>query len=94
MVWAVELFKNDKYGVSFGVVSETKALQRVLKANIGDTIVSRRLTRWADRLLPFNFSVEDELSRTLGLAEHLSHLLSYYESSSVKVEETSTVVSL
>ena len=32
VVWSVEHFKNYVYGVSFGIVSDHKALQRVLKS--------------------------------------------------------------
>ena len=73
VVWSVEHFKHYVYDVSFGVVCDHKALQSVLKANKGNKTFSSRLTRWVDRLLPFDFSVIHEPGRTLGLADYLSH---------------------
>ena len=35
VVWTIEHFKNYVYGEKFGVVSDHKALQSVLKANKG-----------------------------------------------------------
>ena len=55
VVWSIEHFKNYVYGVEFGVVSDHKALQSVLKSNKGNKTYSSRLTRWVDRLLPFHF---------------------------------------
>ena len=57
VVWSVENFKNYVYGVRFGVVSDNKVLQSVLKSNKGNKTVSSRLTRWVDRLLPFDFNL-------------------------------------
>ena len=86
VVWGVEHFENYVYGVNFGVVSDHKALQSVVKANIGNITFSSWLTRWVDRLLPFDFSVTHEPGRTLGVADYLSRHPSEYESSSVKAE--------
>ena len=57
IVWAIEHFKNCEYGVHFKVVSDHKALVSVLKPNRGNKTFSSRLTRWVDRLLPFDFEV-------------------------------------
>ena len=72
VVWAIKHFKNYVYGEKFGVVSDHKALQSVLKANKGNKFFSSRLTRWVDRLLPFDFSVIHAPGRTIGLADYLS----------------------
>ena len=87
VVWWVEHFKNYVYGVRFGVVSDHKALQSVLKSNKGNKTYSSRLTRWADRLLPFDFSIVHTPGRTLGMAEYLSRHPSPYEGNVVKAEE-------
>ena len=42
VVWSVEHFKNYVYGVSFGIVSDHKALQSVLKSNKGNKTYSNR----------------------------------------------------
>ena len=79
VVWSIEHFKNYVYGVEFGVVSDHKALQSVLKANKGNKTFSSSLTRWVDRLLPFQNSVIHTPVRTLGLANYLSRHPSQYE---------------
>ena len=45
------------YGVAFGIVSDHKALQSVLKSNKSNKTFSSRLTRWMDRLSPFEHSI-------------------------------------
>ena len=87
VVWAIEHFENYVYGGKFGVVSDHKALQSVLKANKGNKTFSSRLTRWVDRLLPFDFSVTHAPGRTIGLADYLSRHQSEYCGSTVKAEE-------
>ena len=87
VVWAIEHFKNYVYGEKFGVVSDHKTLQSVLKANKGNKTFSSRLTRWGDRLLPFDFSVIHAPGRTIGLADYLSRHPSDYCGSTVKAEE-------
>ena len=58
------------YGVSFGIVSYHKALQSVLKSNKGNKTYFSRLTRWVDRLLPFDFAFVHTPGRTLGMARY------------------------
>ena len=87
VVWSVEHFKNYVYGVRFGVVWDHKTLQSVLKSNKGNKTYSSRLTRWADRLLPFDFSIVHTPGRTLGMADYLSRHPSPYEGNVVKAEE-------
>ena len=43
VVWSVEHFKNYVYGVPFGIVSDHKALQSVLKSSKGNKTYSSRL---------------------------------------------------
>ena len=68
-------------------MSDHKALQSVLKANKGNKTFSSRLTRWVDRLFPFDFSVIHALGRTIGLADYLSRHPSDFCGSTVKAEE-------
>ena len=72
IVWAVEHFRNYLYGTKFEVFSDHKALETALKSNHGNKTYSSRLTRWKDRLLPFDMEVIHQPGRTLGLAEYLS----------------------
>ena len=87
VVWSVEHFKNYVYGVRFAVVSDHKTLQSVSKSNKGNKTYSSRLTRWADRLLRFDFSIVNTPGRTLGMADYLSRHPSPYEGNVVKAEE-------
>ena len=87
VVWSVEHFKNYVYGVPFGIVSDHKALQSVLKSNEGNKTYSSRLTRWVDRLLPFDFSIVHTPGRTLGMADYLSRHPSKYEGASILAEK-------
>ena len=85
-VWAVEHFKNYVYGVQFKVISDHKALMSVLKPNRGNKPFSSRLTRWVDRLLPFEFDVVHVAGRTLGMADYLSRHPTELEGASLKAE--------
>ena len=78
IVWAVEHFRNYIYGTKFEVVSDHKALETALKSNHGNKTYSSRLTRWTDRLLPFDMEVIHQPGRTLGLADYLSRHPSEY----------------
>ena len=91
VVWSIEHFENYVYGVEFGVVSDHKALQSVLKANKGNKTFSRRLTRWVDRLLRFQFLVIHTPGQTLGMAGDLSRHPSQNEGSIIKAEECSII---
>ena len=74
------------YGVSFGIVSDHKALQSALKSNKGNKTYSSRLTRWVDRLLPFDFAIVHTPGRTLGMADYKSRHPSDYEGAVAKAE--------
>ena len=58
----------------------------VLKPNRGNKTFSSRLTRWVDRLLPFEFEVVHVAGRTLGMADYLSRHPSELEGASIKTE--------
>ena len=69
------------------MVSDHKALQSVLNSNKGNKTFSSRLTRWVDRLLPFDFNVVHTPGKTLDLAHYLPRHPSPYEANIVKAEE-------
>ena len=87
VVWSVEHFKNYVYGIEFEIVSDHKALKSVLKANKSNKTFSSRLTRWVDRLLPFEFNVVHTPGRTLGMADYLSRHPSPYSGAVIKSEQ-------
>ena len=58
----------------------------VLKPKSGNKAFSNRLTRWVDRLLPFEFEVVFVAGRTLGIANYLSGHPSELEGASINAE--------
>ena len=56
----------------------------VLKPNRGSKTFSSRLTRWVDRLLPFEFEVVHVTGRTLGMADYLSRHPTELQGASLK----------
>ena len=59
----------------------------VLKANKSNETFSSRLTRWVDRLLPFQFKVVYTPGRTLGMADYLSRHPYAYSGAEIKSEQ-------
>ena len=86
-MWSIEHFKNYVYGIQFGVVADHKALKSVLSANKGNKTFSSRLTRWVDRLLPYDFHIVHTPRRTLRMAENLSRNPSKCKESIIQYEE-------
>ena len=58
----------------------------VLKPNRGNKTFSSRLTRWVDRILPFEFEVVHVAGRTLGMADYLSRHPTELEGASLKAD--------
>ena len=87
VVWAIEHFRNYVYGVKFQVISDHKALASVLRPNRGNKTFSCRLTRWVDRLLPFEFEVIHAPGRVLGFADYLSRHPTELKGTVVKAEK-------
>ena len=87
VVWAIEHFRNYVYGVKFQVISDHKALASVLRPNRGNKTFSSRLTRWVDRLLPFEFEVIHAPGRVLGFADYLSRHPTELKGTVVKAEK-------
>ena len=87
LVWSVEHFKNYVYGSEFEIVSDHKALKSVLKASKFNKTFPSRITRWVDRLLPFDFTVVHTTGRTLGMADYLSCHPSPYSGAVIKSEQ-------
>ena len=57
VVWATEHFKSYLYGSEFEIATDHRALLSELNANHGRKTMHRRLTRWVNRLLLYNFKV-------------------------------------
>ena len=68
-----EYFRNYILGRSFTVITDHKTLISLLNGNNkkNKTLFSR-LTRWLDRLIPFDFIIEHKAGAKIGLADYLS----------------------
>ena len=73
VVWGAEYFPKYVLGRKFLIVTDHKALVSLLNGNNkkNKTMFSR-LTRWVDRLIPFDFQVEHKPGAKIGLADYLS----------------------
>ena len=87
IVWAIQHFKNYLYGTKFQINSDHKALASILEGNKNNKTYSSRLTRWVDRLLPFEFEIAHAPGRTMRIADYLSRHPSPIEGESVKATE-------
>ena len=71
IVWSCEHFRNYLLGNHFVVLTEHKAIISGLKTNRGSKTHQTRLTRWADRLLPFDFVIFHISGCKLGIVDYL-----------------------
>ena len=73
VVWAKEHFRNYIYDRCFTVISDHKTLLTLLNSSPkGNKTFFSRLTRWYDRLVPYNFKVEHRQGSKMGMADYLS----------------------
>ena len=56
------------------IVTDHKALLSALSANHGNKTMHSRLTRWVNRLLPFNFKISHLPGKDMGFTDLLSRL--------------------
>ena len=57
VVWSVGRFKHYLLGKEFGIATDHKALVSALDENRSNKTYQSRLTKWVDRLLPYQFKV-------------------------------------
>ena len=74
-VWAIEHFKYYLYGRRFTLITDHQALISKLQCNKNHNIYQSRLTRWIDRLLPFDFDLKHLASSKMGLIDYISRHL-------------------
>ena len=56
VVWSNEHFKFYLYDKPFTVITDHRALLSLMRENRANKSYNSRLTRWVDRLLPFDFT--------------------------------------
>ena len=74
VVWAVKHYKNYLYRSEFEVITDHKALLSALSPNQGNKTYHSRLTRWVDRLLPFNFTIKHLAGKDMGFTDLISRI--------------------
>ena len=72
VVWAIEYFKYYLFWKTFTVLTDHKALLSVLKSHRSNKSYNSGLTRWIDRLLPFDFNIEHIPGTRMGLVDYIS----------------------
>ena len=72
VVWATEPFRNYLYGTELQIVTDHKALLSALSANLGNKTMHSRLTRWLNRLSPFNFKISHLPGKDMSFTDLLS----------------------
>ena len=72
IVWSIDYFKYYLYGKNFTVVTDHRALLSILKEHRSKKSYNSRLSRWRDRLLPYNFTIEHMPGAKMGLVDYIS----------------------
>ena len=76
VVWSVEYFKYYLFGkfkyYIFTIITDHRALLSIMKEHRSNKSYNSRLTRWIDRLLPFDFNIEHEPGAKMGLVDYIS----------------------
>ena len=72
VVWSVEYFKYYLFGKSFTIITDHRALLSIMKEHRSNKSYNSRLTRWIDRILPFDFNIEHIPGAKMGLVGYIS----------------------
>ena len=71
IVWSIDYFTYDLYGKNFTVKTDHRALLSILKEHNSNKSYNSRLSRWIDRLLPYNFTIEHMPGAKMGLVDYI-----------------------
>ena len=72
MVWSIEHLKNYLFGKEFSIITDHRALLSILKEHRSNKTYNSRLSRWVDRLLPYQFKIEHLPGAKMGLVDYIS----------------------
>ena len=72
IVWSIDYFKYYVYGKNFTVVTDHRALLSILKEHRSKKSYNSRLSRWRDRLLPYNFTIKHMPGAKMCLVDYIS----------------------
>ena len=94
VVWAIEYLKYYLFGKNFKVLTDHRALLSVLKSHRSNKSYNSRLTRWIDRLLPFDFNIEHIPGTRMGLVDYISRQLNQRAKSITHYDEEFMVATI
>ena len=94
VVWSIEYFKYYLFGRNFTVLTDLRALLLVLKSHCSNKSYNSRLTRWIDRLLPFDFNIEQIPGTRMGLVDYISRQLNQRAKSITQYDEEFMVATI
>ena len=72
VVWAVDRYKHFLLGKPFTIGTDHEALTTALDGNKSNKTYQSRLTRWVDRLLPYQFKIVHIPGKDMGIVHFLS----------------------
>ena len=72
VVWDVDRFKQYLLGKEFVIPTDQKALTSALGEHRSNKMYQSRLTRWVERLLPYQFKVIHIPGKDMGIVDYLS----------------------
>ena len=72
VVWACKHFRTYLLGNKFEILTVHKTIILALKEHSGSKPYQSPLTRWAGRLLPFDYDIRHVPGVTLGMADYLN----------------------
>ena len=72
VVWSVDRYKHYLLAKEFVIATDHKALVSALDENRSNKTYQSRLTRWVDRLLPYQFKVVHIPGKDMGIVDYLS----------------------
>ena len=71
-VWAIDHFKYYLCGCRFTLITDHQALVSALNSNRSNKTYQSRLTRWIDRLIPFDFDIKHLSGSKMVLIDYFS----------------------
>ena len=69
VVWSIEYLKNYLYGKEFSIITDHRALLSILKEHRSNKSYNSSLSRWVDRILPYQFKIEHLPGAKMGLVD-------------------------
>ena len=72
VVCSIEHFNYYLYGKPFTVITDHRALLSIMREKRANKSYNSRLTRWVDRLLPFDFAIDHLPGSKMGLVDYIS----------------------